>query len=173
MSRMHKPLWLIIVPVDERYLLITAIQWALIFIFFVYLSLNNFLLEFKGILMIASHSIEIVANTAITELGYLRVIEDLWLWKIMRNAKEYLRVLKRGFSESGYESVSASSEIRLVAQLMSEAQGWMVGVKGDEIDKHLQLFMRLKPPLLQDVVEPQVVKDWLMRVKRSFDSMQC
>ncbi|KAH0466987.1 hypothetical protein IEQ34_004225 [Dendrobium chrysotoxum] len=60
---------------------------------------------------------------------------------------------------------------RLVAQLMSKAHGRMAGVKEDKVNKHLQLFLRLKPPHLQGVVEPRVAENWLMIVEKSYDSM--
>lgn len=47
----------------------------------------------------------------------------------------------------------------------------MDGVKGDEIDKYKYLFLGLKPPRFQGIVEPRATEDWLMRVEKSFDAM--
>ena len=43
----------------------------------------------------------------------------------------------------------------------------------EESDQHLQLFLRLKPPHFQGVVEPREAEDWLLRLEKTFDGMQC
>ncbi|KAH0465340.1 hypothetical protein IEQ34_005443 [Dendrobium chrysotoxum] len=55
------------------------------------------------------------------------------------------------------------SGFRLVAQMMSEAQGRTVGVKGDDVNKNLQLFLILNPPHFHSDVEPLEAEDRLIR----------
>ncbi|KAI0524336.1 hypothetical protein KFK09_003703 [Dendrobium nobile] len=60
-----------------------------------------------------------------------------------------------------------------IAHVMGDAQSKMSGSKEEEIDRHLQMFHKLKPPLFKGAVGPQAAEDWIMRVEKIFDSMQC
>lgn len=41
------------------------------------------------------------------------------------------------------------------------------------MDIYLQHFMRIQTPRLSGVIEPKVVKDWLMRIEKTLDEMHC
>ncbi|PKU80152.1 hypothetical protein MA16_Dca021327 [Dendrobium catenatum] len=56
---------------------------------------------------------------------------------------------------------------------MSETQSRTVTVRSDDIDRHLQLFLRLKPPRFEGAVEPRAAEEWLRRLEKTFDGMQC
>ncbi|KAI0520121.1 hypothetical protein KFK09_007592 [Dendrobium nobile] len=56
---------------------------------------------------------------------------------------------------------------------MGDAQSKMSGSKEEEVDRHLQMFHKLKPPLFKGGVGPQAAEDWILRVEKIFDSMQC
>ncbi|KAI0518731.1 hypothetical protein KFK09_006167 [Dendrobium nobile] len=60
-----------------------------------------------------------------------------------------------------------------IAHVMGDAQSKMSGSKEEEVDRHLQMFHKLKPPLFKGAVGPQAAEDWIMRVEKIFDSMQC
>ncbi|XP_028547443.1 uncharacterized protein LOC110109806, partial [Dendrobium catenatum] len=60
-----------------------------------------------------------------------------------------------------------------IAHVMGDAQSKMSGSKEEEADRHLQMFHKLKPPLFKGAVGPQAAEDWIMRVEKIFDSMQC
>lgn len=68
---------------------------------------------------------------------------------------------------------SMSQFASLVAQLMGDAQSRMVASKVEEGDRHLQSFLRLNPPHFKGAVGPQAAEDWLLRVEKTFDGMQC
>ncbi|KAI0531153.1 hypothetical protein KFK09_000706 [Dendrobium nobile] len=59
----------------------------------------------------------------------------------------------------------------LVAQMMSETQSRAVTVRSEDIDRHLQLFLRLKPPRFEGAVEPKAAEEWLRRLEKTFDGM--
>ncbi|KAI0512356.1 hypothetical protein KFK09_012995 [Dendrobium nobile] len=61
----------------------------------------------------------------------------------------------------------------LVAQMMSETQSRVVTVRSDDIDRHLQMFLRSKPPRFEGAVEPRAAEEWLRRLEKTFDGMQC
>ncbi|XP_028548321.1 uncharacterized protein LOC114578905 [Dendrobium catenatum] len=61
----------------------------------------------------------------------------------------------------------------LVAQMMSETQSRASTVRSDDIDRHLQMFLRLKPPRFEGAVEPRAAEEWLRRIEKTFDGMQC
>lgn len=61
----------------------------------------------------------------------------------------------------------------IIAQVMGDAHSKSVGSKEEDGDKHLQTFHKLKPPLFKGAVGPQATEDWLLRIKKIFDSMQC
>ncbi|KAH0470179.1 hypothetical protein IEQ34_001737 [Dendrobium chrysotoxum] len=61
----------------------------------------------------------------------------------------------------------------IIAQVMGDAQNKSAGSKEEEGDKHLQTFHKLKPPLFKGAVGPQAAEDWLLRIEKIFDSMQC
>ncbi|XP_028550719.1 uncharacterized protein LOC114579636 [Dendrobium catenatum] len=61
----------------------------------------------------------------------------------------------------------------LVAQMMSETQSRTSTVRSEDIDRHLQLFLRLKPPRFEGAVEPRAAEEWLRRLEKTFDGMQC
>ncbi|XP_020681782.1 uncharacterized protein LOC110099088, partial [Dendrobium catenatum] len=54
----------------------------------------------------------------------------------------------------------------LVAQMMSETQSRVFTVRSDDLDRHLQLFLRLKPPRFEGAVEPRAAEEWLRRLER-------
>ncbi|KAI0493618.1 hypothetical protein KFK09_023737 [Dendrobium nobile] len=60
-----------------------------------------------------------------------------------------------------------------IAHVMGDAQSKMSGSKEKEVDRHMQMFHKLKPPLFKGGVEPQAAEDWILRVEKIFDSMQC
>lgn len=49
----------------------------------------------------------------------------------------------------------------------------MLGMREEEIDRHLQLFLRLKSPHFYGIVDPRAAEDWLLKLEKSFNSMQC
>ncbi|KAI0491606.1 hypothetical protein KFK09_025866 [Dendrobium nobile] len=61
----------------------------------------------------------------------------------------------------------------LVAQMMSETQSRASTVRSEDIDRHQQLFLRLKPPRFEGAVEPRAAEEWLRRLEKTFDGMQC
>ncbi|XP_020672656.1 uncharacterized protein LOC110092439 [Dendrobium catenatum] len=70
-------------------------------------------------------------------------------------------------------SDTVSQFTTLVAQMMSETQNRVSAVRSEDVDKHLQMFLRLKPPRFEDTVEPRATEDWLRRSEKTFDGMQC
>ncbi|KAI0511903.1 hypothetical protein KFK09_012537 [Dendrobium nobile] len=46
-------------------------------------------------------------------------------------------------------------------------------VRSEDIDRHLQMFLRLKPPRFEGAVEPKAAEEWLRRLEKTFDGMQC
>ncbi|KAH0452887.1 hypothetical protein IEQ34_017211 [Dendrobium chrysotoxum] len=61
----------------------------------------------------------------------------------------------------------------IITQVMGDAQSKSVGSKEEEGDKHLQTFYKLKPPLFKGAVGPQAVENWLLRIEKFFNNMQC
>ncbi|XP_020704241.1 uncharacterized protein LOC110115363 [Dendrobium catenatum] len=61
-------------------------------------------------------------------------------------------------------SYTVSQFATLVAQMMSEIQNTVSAVRSEDVDRHLQMFLRLNPPRFED---------WLMRFEKTFDGMQC
>ncbi|PKU65002.1 hypothetical protein MA16_Dca004617 [Dendrobium catenatum] len=57
--------------------------------------------------------------------------------------------------------------------MMSETQSRASTVRSEDIDKHLQLFLRLKPLRFEGTVEPRAAEEWLRRLEKTFDGMQC
>ncbi|KAI0507093.1 hypothetical protein KFK09_013211 [Dendrobium nobile] len=53
-----------------------------------------------------------------------------------------------------------------IAHVMGDAQSKMSGSKEEEVDRHLQMFHKLKPPLFKGAVGPQAAEDWIMRVEK-------
>ncbi|XP_020703922.2 uncharacterized protein LOC110115127 [Dendrobium catenatum] len=70
-------------------------------------------------------------------------------------------------------SESMMQLVTSIAHVMGDAQSKLSGSKEEEVDKHLQMFHKLKPPLFKGAVEPQIAEDWIMRIEKIFDSMQC
>ncbi|KAH0451787.1 hypothetical protein IEQ34_019086 [Dendrobium chrysotoxum] len=60
----------------------------------------------------------------------------------------------------------------LVEQYMDEAQNGISSIRSDNVDLHLQIFFRLKPPRFEGIVEPKVEEDWLIRLEKTFDGIQ-
>ncbi|KAH0468170.1 hypothetical protein IEQ34_003203 [Dendrobium chrysotoxum] len=50
-------------------------------------------------------------------------------------------------------------------------QSKLVGSKEEEGDKYLQRFHKLKPLLFKGAIGPQITEDWLLRIKKFFDSI--
>ncbi|XP_020702857.1 uncharacterized protein LOC110114348 [Dendrobium catenatum] len=71
----------------------------------------------------------------------------------------------------GSDTVSQFS--MLVAQMMSETQNRASTVRSKDVDRHLQIFLKLKPPRFEGTVETRAVEDWLRMLEKIFDGMQC
>ncbi|XP_020684310.1 uncharacterized protein LOC110100931, partial [Dendrobium catenatum] len=61
----------------------------------------------------------------------------------------------------------------LVAQMMSETHSRASTVRSEDIDRHLQIFLRLKPPKFEGTFELRAAEEWLRRLEKTFDGMQC
>ncbi|KAH0471157.1 hypothetical protein IEQ34_000880 [Dendrobium chrysotoxum] len=70
-------------------------------------------------------------------------------------------------------SDTVSQFATLIAQMMGEAQSRVPVARSEEVDRHLQMFLRLKPPRFEGTVVPREADDWLRRLEKTFDSMQC
>ncbi|XP_028549039.1 uncharacterized protein LOC114579208 [Dendrobium catenatum] len=70
-------------------------------------------------------------------------------------------------------SDTVSQFAMLVAQMMSKTQNRASTVSFEYVDRHLQMFLRLKPPRFEGTVEPRATEDWLRRLEKTFDGMQC
>ncbi|KAI0527018.1 hypothetical protein KFK09_002614 [Dendrobium nobile] len=56
------------------------------------------------------------------------------------------------------------------SKMMGAAQNMVPVVRSKEVDKHLYMFLRLKPLRFEGSVETRVTKDWLRRLEKIFDS---
>ncbi|KAH0454075.1 hypothetical protein IEQ34_018399 [Dendrobium chrysotoxum] len=56
---------------------------------------------------------------------------------------------------------------------MGDAQSKSTGSKEEDGDKHLHTLHKLKPLLFKRVIGPQDAKDWLLRIEKIFNSIQC
>ncbi|XP_028554262.1 uncharacterized protein LOC114580543 [Dendrobium catenatum] len=70
-------------------------------------------------------------------------------------------------------SDTVSQFATLITQMMSETQNRVSAVRFKDVDRHLQMFLILKPPRFEGIVEPIAAKDWLRRLEKTFDGMQC
>ncbi|XP_028549050.1 uncharacterized protein LOC114579240 [Dendrobium catenatum] len=61
----------------------------------------------------------------------------------------------------------------LVAQMMCETQSRVSTIRSEDVDRHIQMFLRLKPPRFEGTVKPRAAEEWLRRLEKTFDSMQC
>ncbi|KAI0501334.1 hypothetical protein KFK09_016278 [Dendrobium nobile] len=57
--------------------------------------------------------------------------------------------------------------------MMSETRSRASTIRSEDIDRHLQIFLRLKPPRFEGTVEPRAAEEWLRRLEKTFDGMQC
>ncbi|KAH0464235.1 hypothetical protein IEQ34_007021 [Dendrobium chrysotoxum] len=53
--------------------------------------------------------------------------------------------------------------------MMGEAQSRIPVIRSEEVDRHLQMFLRLKPPRFEGTVKPRAAEDYLRRLKKIFD----
>ncbi|KAH0454797.1 hypothetical protein IEQ34_016721 [Dendrobium chrysotoxum] len=56
-------------------------------------------------------------------------------------------------------SNTVSQFATLIAQMMGKAQSRVPVVRSEEVDRHLQIFLRLKPPRFEGTVAPKETED--------------
>ncbi|XP_028547514.1 uncharacterized protein LOC114578489 [Dendrobium catenatum] len=56
---------------------------------------------------------------------------------------------------------------------MSETQNKASTIRSEDVDRHLQMFLRLKPLRFESTIEPRAAEDWLRRLEKTFEGMQC
>ena len=61
----------------------------------------------------------------------------------------------------------------LIAQMVENAQSRTVPSKVEDGDRYLHSFLKLGPSQFKGAVEPRVAEDWLLRVEKTLESMQC
>ena len=61
----------------------------------------------------------------------------------------------------------------LIAQMVRNEQSRLVPSKAESGDSYLHSFLRLDPGRFKGAVEPRVAEDWLLRVEKTFDGMDC
>ncbi|KAH0450907.1 hypothetical protein IEQ34_021599 [Dendrobium chrysotoxum] len=63
-----------------------------------------------------------------------------------------------------------TTTVFVVAQVMSETHSKVLVVPSN-VDRHLQIFLRMKPLRFESAIEPIAVEDWLRRLEKTFDGM--
>ncbi|KAI0497432.1 hypothetical protein KFK09_020656 [Dendrobium nobile] len=117
-------------------------------------------------------------SRGMTKFGIRAVLLEEWIVTRVVGEKDMDPPAESSVPNEQHSAAPMPSESMMqlataIAHVMGDAQSKMSGSKEEEVDRHLQMFHKLKPPLFKGAVGPQAAEDWIMRVEKIFDSMQC